>query len=60
MILSILLLLIVAVGMSLSQPSNDLSNKTIIRDNATSQKNETMVTNASIQGTVGQSRQRDK
>jgi hypothetical protein len=52
MILSILLLLIVAVGMSLSQPSNDLSNKTIIRDNATSQKNETMVTNASIQGTV--------
>jgi len=52
MILSILLLLIIGVGTSLGQPSNDQINKTIIRDNAASQKNETMVTNASMQGVV--------
>jgi hypothetical protein len=51
-ILSLLLLLIIAVGISLSQPSNNQSNKTINRDDAASQKNETMVTNASMQGIV--------
>jgi hypothetical protein len=52
MVLSLLLLLIISAGMSLGQPSNDQSNKTIIRDNPASQKSEIMVTNASVQGIV--------
>jgi hypothetical protein len=52
MILSLLLLLIIAIGISFGQPSNDQSNKTIIKDNAASQKNETIVPNASMKEIV--------
>ncbi len=54
-ILSILLLLIIAVGISLGQPSNDQNNKTTNKDNAASQKDDTTVANTSMQSIIDDS-----
>lgn len=51
-ILSIMLLLVVAVGMAPGQPSNDQSNKTGMWYDVVSQKNETVLTDTSMQGIV--------